>query len=134
MDNGINLEFLLDPNGGGAANENIFTSPMHIEPDGAAEEEDANQYHSMQPDMDGDSDDMEEVVPIRKKKAKIKYFSRLDDGNTGKGGAEDAGNDGDVDLLHLQEEEQYEDEETDEEDDQANPLMDDYNPPNFSRI
>jgi len=135
MDNGINLEFLLDPNGGGAANENIFTSPMHIEPDGAAEEEEAQQYHSMQPDMEGDSDDMEEVVPIRKKKAKIKYFSRLDDGNTGKaGGSADAGNDGDVDLMNLQTEEQYEDEETDEEDDQANPLMDDYNPPNFSRI
>lgn len=130
MDNGINLEFLLDPNGGGDPNRDIFTSPMHIEPDGAAEE-DAQQYHSMQPDLE-DEDDMEEVVPIRKKKPKIKYFSRLDDGATGAGGDEDAGNDGDDDRV--QEEEQYEEEDTEEEDDLANPLMDDYNPPNFSRI
>jgi len=129
MDNGINLEFLLDPNGGADPNSNIFTSPMHIEP---KEEED--QYHSLQPEMDMDMDmnmdievsDEDDEVAV-KKKTKIKYFSRLDDG------AGNAGND--ADDGRAPDEEQYEEEDTDDEEiDLANPLMDDYNPPNFSRI
>jgi len=135
LDNGINLEFLLDPNGGHQMdpNSNLFTSPMHIEPD-ADEAADAQQYHSLQVDVEDDDED--DLEPVVKKKAKIKYFSRLDDGTTGTGagGDEDAGNDGDDD--HANEEEQYEEEDTDDEeaDALANPLMDDYEPPNFSRI
>jgi len=129
MDNGINLEFLLDPNGGADPNSNIFTSPMHIEPDATCDEEE--QYHSLQPDIDMnmeiDMEDDDEDEVVVKKKTKIKYFSRLDDG------AGDAANN--VDDDRVPDEEQYEEEDTDDEEiDLANPLMDDYNPPNFSRI
>merc|ERR1712013_312133 len=132
MDNGINLEFLLDPNGGGDPNGNIFTSPMHIEPDqerGDGDDEDVQQYHSLQPDMMHLEDEEEEDEVVVKKKAKIKYFSRLDDGTAGKGGDGDADNG----VGHEADQEQYEEEDTDEdeEEDLANPLMDDYNPPNF---
>ena len=138
MDNGINLEFLLDPNHQMDPNSNLFTSPMHIEPDDAAPDAqapaEAQEYHSMHVDVEDDEEE-EEEEPVKKKKAKIKYFSRLDDGATGAGGDEDAGNDGDDDHAN-EEEEQSEEEDSDEEeaDDLANPLMDDYKPPNFSRI